>query len=184
MQEPLTRIPNLILTQKWRSAPMLEIPRTRQGWSSILSVPFPCLLTVRWRNSLKTYKSQAAKLLYNCAKITLNIWLCLIFRRSRFWCSYWRRRRYSLGWKRDGSFMADSLTGEFRDLSIWQYSAYNWCWAFQLATRLGHLNSFAWFVSSNFKTQFICFQQCFCQTLHILEILRGCLLNGSILNFE
>ena len=26
MQEPLTRIPNLILTQKWRSAPMLKFP--------------------------------------------------------------------------------------------------------------------------------------------------------------
>ena len=30
MQEPFTRIQNLVLTQKWPSAPMLEIPRTRQ----------------------------------------------------------------------------------------------------------------------------------------------------------
>ena len=106
----------------------------------------------------KNLQKPSRKLLNNSAKITLNIWLCLIFRRSRLWCSYWRRRRYSLGWKRDGSFMADSLTGEFRDLSIWQYSAYNWCWAFQLATRLGHLNSFAWFVFLKFQDPVYLFQ--------------------------
>ena len=30
MQEPFTRIPNLVLTQKWPSAPMRVFPRTRQ----------------------------------------------------------------------------------------------------------------------------------------------------------
>ena len=30
MKELFTRTPNLVLTQKWRSEPMLEIPRTRQ----------------------------------------------------------------------------------------------------------------------------------------------------------
>ena len=39
MQEPFTRIPNLVSTQKWQSAPMLEIPRTRQKYAIQTSNP-------------------------------------------------------------------------------------------------------------------------------------------------
>ena len=43
MQEPFTRIPNLVLTKKWRLAPMLEIPRTRQNSTYYqLSLSYPC----------------------------------------------------------------------------------------------------------------------------------------------